>query len=71
MLVAAAIAITVASVLLVVNFMGGEKKIQQRIERLYSLEDPRFMHELGVLLGPPFIGGNKPQVLLKDRKSVV
>ena len=64
MLVAAAIAITVASVLLVVNFMGGEKKIQQRIERLYSLEDPRFMHELGVLLGPAFIGGNKPQVLL-------
>ena len=30
-LVAAAITITVAIVLLVVNFMGGEKKIQQRI----------------------------------------
>ena len=64
LLVAAAVAITIASVLLVVNFMGGEKKIQQRIERLYSLEDPRFMHELGVLLGPAFTGGNKTQVLL-------
>jgi cardiolipin synthase A/B len=64
MLVATAIAITIASVLLVVNFMGGEKKIQQRITRLYSLEDPRFMHELGVLLGPAFIGGNRTQVLL-------
>jgi cardiolipin synthase A/B len=64
MLVATAISITIASVLLVVNFMGGEKKIQQRITRLYSLEDPRFMHELGVLLGPAFIGGNRTQVLL-------
>ncbi len=63
-LIAAAVAITIAGVLLVVNFMGGEKKIQQHIERLYSLEDPRFMHELGVLLGPPFIVGNRHQVLL-------
>ena len=64
LLTTAVVAITIAGVLLVVNFMGGEKKIQQRVERLYSLEDPRFMHELGVLLGPPFIGGNRHQVLL-------
>ncbi len=64
LLTAAVVAITIAGVLLVVNFMGGEKKIQHRIERLYSLEDPRFTHELGVLLGPPFIGGNRSQVLL-------
>ena len=64
LLIAAAVAITLAGVLLIVNFMGGEKKIQQRVERLYSLDDPRFMHELGVLLGPPFIGGNRHQVLL-------
>ncbi len=64
MLIAATVVITIASVLFAVNFMGGEKKIQKRIERMYSLDDPRFMHELGVLLGPPFVGGNKPQVLL-------
>ena len=64
LLIAAAVAITIAGVLLVVNFMGGEKKIQHRIERLYSLEDPRFTYELGALLGPPFIGGNRHQVLL-------
>ena len=63
LLTAAVVATTIAGVLLVVNFMEGEKKIQHRIERLYSLEDPRFMHELGVLLGPPFIGGNRHQVL--------
>jgi cardiolipin synthase A/B len=64
LLTAAAVAVTLVCVLLLLNFMGGEKKIEHRIERLYSLEDPRFMHELGVLLGPPFIGGNRHQVLL-------
>jgi cardiolipin synthase A/B len=63
LLIAAGVVVTIASVLLVVNFMGGEKKIEQRIERLYSLDDPRFAQELGVLLGPPFVDGNLPKVL--------
>ncbi len=46
------------------NFTGGEKKIERRIERLYGLDDPRFMHELGVLLGPPFLHGTRAQALL-------
>jgi cardiolipin synthase A/B len=50
--------------LLVANFVGGEKKIDRRIERLYSLEDPRFRHELGVLLGPPFLPGARVRALL-------
>lgn len=47
------------AVLLVSNFMGGETKIERRIERLYALDDLRFLNELGVLLGPPFLTGNK------------
>ena len=62
-LIAATVAITGAGVLLFVNFMGGEKKIEKRITRLYSLEEPRFKHELGVLLGPAFLEGNRPKVL--------
>ncbi|MHB8948348.1 MAG: phospholipase D-like domain-containing protein [Rhodoferax sp.] len=50
--------------LLVSNFMGGETKIEQRIERIYALDDPRFTNELGVLLGPPFLTGNKVSALL-------
>jgi cardiolipin synthase A/B len=50
--------------LLVANFVGGEAKIERRIERLYGLDDPRFMHELGVLLGPPFLQGTKVRALL-------
>lgn len=50
--------------LLVSNFVGGETKVERRIERLYALDDPRFMHELGVLLGPPFLQGTKVRALL-------
>lgn len=50
--------------LLVSNFVGGETKIERRIERLYTLDDPRFMHELGLLLGPPFVPGTKARALL-------
>jgi cardiolipin synthase A/B len=59
-----AVSLTLAGVFLAINLMGGEKKIERRLERLYALEDPQFRHELGVLLGPPFIGGNRYQVLL-------
>ena len=50
---------TIAAVLLFMNFSTGEKEIERRIERLYTIDDPRFAHELGVLLGPAFTGGNK------------
>ncbi|RZT39185.1 phospholipase D-like domain-containing protein [Cupriavidus agavae] len=45
------------------NLLGGEKRIEHRLERLYGIEDPQFARELGVLLGPPVIGGNAYRVL--------
>ena len=56
-------AVTLAATLLALNLMGGEKKIERRIERLYAVQDARFAHELGVLLGPPFVAGNRLQAL--------
>ena len=50
--------------LLILNFTSGEKQIGRSVERMYSLSDPQFAHELGVLLGPPFIQGNATKVLL-------
>lgn len=50
------------------NFIGGEKKIQRHITRLYTLDDPRFMDELGVLLGPPFLTGTRVQALLNGEQ---
>jgi cardiolipin synthase A/B len=60
----AAVAVALIGALLVSNFIGGEKKIERHIERLYALDDPRFMQELGVLLGPPFVDGTKITALL-------
>jgi cardiolipin synthase len=50
--------------LLAANFKGGEKKIERQVHRMYGIEDPRFMHEMGVLLGPAFLPGNRTTVLL-------
>ena len=58
------VALCLVAGLLVANFVGGETKIERRIERLDTLDDPRFMHELGVLLGPPFLPGSKVRALL-------
>ena len=64
LLIAGAVVLALVCVLVFVLLKGGgEKQLGQRIERLYSLEDPRFVHELGVLLGPPFIVGNRYAVL--------
>ncbi len=59
-----AVLATLAVVLLTVNLMTSEKKIQQKVERLYSVEDPEFVHVMGVLLGPPVIAGNRYRVLV-------
>ena len=63
LMVIGAVLVTLTGAVVFANFMGGEKKIQQRVERHYQLDDPRFLNELGVLLGPPFIEGNRPRVL--------
>jgi cardiolipin synthase A/B len=49
--------------LLVVNLKPGEKRIQTRIDRLFSIDSPHFARELSVLLGPPVLDGNRVQVL--------
>jgi cardiolipin synthase A/B len=64
--IAAVLAFIAALVLalVVVNAGSAEKKIQHRIERLYSVQDPEFLHVMGVLLGPPVLGGNRYRVLV-------
>jgi len=60
---AGTVVLTLAGAVFANNFIGNEKKIKRRIERLYALDDPRFHQELGVLLGPPFVAGNRVRVL--------
>ncbi len=58
-----AMVVVLVSVIIAMNFISGEKKIERHIERHYTLEDPRFRRELGVLLGPQFVVGNQARVL--------
>jgi len=50
--------------MLVLHATSGEKKIEQKLDRLYSIDDPQFRRSMGVLLGPPLLEGNKVEVLL-------
>ena len=61
--IAAAVALTIVGVLVAVNLSSGEKRIQQVVKGGYAVEDPRFLHVVGVLLGPPVVGGNRYRVL--------
>ena len=62
-IVAGTVIATAAAVLFAFNFTSGEKKIERRIERLYTIDNPRFANELGALLGPPFLAGNRTTAL--------
>ncbi len=48
----------------VVNLSMGEKKIDRQLGRHYGSADAQFEYEMGSLLGPPIIGGNRYQTLL-------
>jgi cardiolipin synthase len=61
--IAATIAFTIVAVLVGVNLSSGEKRIQQAVQGGYAVDDPRFLHVVGVLLGPPVVGGNRYRVL--------
>ena len=63
-IVAGTAVLTVGAVVLALNFTTGEKKIEQRIERLYGVEAPDFVRSMGVLLGPAILAGNGFEELL-------
>lgn len=51
----AAVLVTV----LVLNFTGGEQRIERELVHRYGIDDAQFQRELGTLLGPPILGGNR------------
>ena len=55
---------TLAAVLLVQNWIGAEKKIEQTLPRLYESDDGEFWRSLSALLGPQIVEGNKVETLL-------
>ena len=60
----AAVLATLAVVFVAMNLGTGEKRIEQRLERLYATHEAQFRRSMGVLLGPPMLDGNRVEVLL-------
>ena len=63
-LVVVTVVATLAVVLLVQNWTGAEKKIEQTLPRLYESDDGEFRRSLSALLGPQIVEGNKVETLL-------
>ena len=59
----AAVALTLVATLIVLNLMPAEQQIDQRVERLYAADSDPFRREMGTLLGPPLVAGNRIEAL--------
>ena len=55
---------SVIATVIALNFVSGEKKIKQAIDKRYSIDDPQFLRSMGVLLGPAIVPGNRVQTLV-------
>lgn len=51
--------VTLLAVTLAMNFKTSEKTLERKIEHRYAVADPQFRREMGVLLGPGIIPGNR------------
>ncbi|HSM26741.1 MAG TPA: hypothetical protein VK855_01400 [Thioalkalivibrio sp.] len=49
---------SLALLVLAMNFVTPEKTIERRIEHRFSIADPQFRREMSVMLGPSVISGN-------------
>lgn len=57
--IAVSVAATLIVVLVVINFRTPEKRVQHQVRHLYGVADPQFEREMGTLLGPAIVPGNK------------
>jgi cardiolipin synthase len=62
-IVVGAVAATLLIVLVALNFVTPEKKLQHIPTHRHGVEDPQFKREMSVLLGPAILPGNRVQPL--------
>jgi cardiolipin synthase len=64
-IIVGATAIATALVTIVVlNFTASEKHVREEVRHEYAVADAQFLRAMGVLLGPPIVGGNRVETLL-------
>ncbi|HEY4581471.1 MAG TPA: phospholipase D-like domain-containing protein [Lysobacter sp.] len=54
---------TLVVVVIAMNFATPEKKLERRVTHAYGTSDPQFLREMGVMLGPSIVPGNKVEAL--------
>ena len=54
---------TLVVVLIVINLHTPEKEIRHQVDHCHDIADPRFRREMGALLGPAIVGGNRIEAL--------
>lgn len=57
------IAITIVAVVIAMNFATPEKKIERRLLHRHAIADAQFRREMGVMLGPGIMSGNRVTAL--------
>ncbi len=63
MTIAITIICTALFILILMNFITAEKRIQRKVQAHYAIKDAQFSRSISALLGPPFIAGNEVIVL--------
>ncbi|HXW09983.1 MAG TPA: phospholipase D-like domain-containing protein, partial [Steroidobacteraceae bacterium] len=51
--------VAVVVTVVALNFVTSESDIETKLEHRYNVDDPQFRREIGILLGPPIIDGNR------------
>ena len=62
--VASTAVVTIIVAVIAWNIGMAEKRVEKKIETLYTVAEPQFMRTMGVMLGPLLVPGNRVQVLL-------
>lgn len=62
-LILATAVLTLLAVVLALNFSTPEKKLERKLAHRYTIADPQFRREMGVLLGPSIVPGNRVHAL--------
>ncbi|WP_449446916.1 phospholipase D-like domain-containing protein [Thermomonas brevis] len=57
-IIIATVLLTVLAVTLAMNFKTPDKALERKVEHRYTVADPQFRREMGVLLGPGIVPGN-------------
>src|SRR6476659_6681139 len=55
--------LTVFTVAIAMNFTTPEKKLERKVAHRYAVADPQFRREMGVMMGPAIVLGNKVEAL--------